>query len=608
MVAVWSCGGRLDSRLERADALVCADPEAALCVLDSIDELELNGDNLAWLGLLRAKAKDKNHVSVRRDPLLDFAVRYYSGRKDSFAVQSLYYQGLGMCHTSQFDSALLQLNQSYKLAGATGDIFYQAMSTRELANCYRCLLLHDKHLEYSQKSKELFLECNRESHAAWMDIDIIHALTYTGKLSEALNMCDSVDSMLFSISTPFRQRVIKERIQIYSLLKRHADIISHYDTLRADGYKMKSGDWCLVAESCLDEGRLNEANAARDSVVSLPLTEANRLYLELIDARISIGKKEYELAATQALKWGYDLLIDEEKSVPGSSVSFLADWLSTRVDAQEVDISSTRTYAVLIGVILVLSIAILCFIINILRRRHENSKNMVARQNIEILDLSSRLRQAGDDAHKLMECIDQHTEALSRMTEDRDILRSRLKDLESSNTTIQENLMDRIDNYIEVIESQNSEIARYQTFAESARSAIKEYNNELLSDVSEIVRLWQDYLFMPSKKMNADLLYKKTDKFIKSFRDKEQIGKLIKIMDYLNDGRMAGFMSRYGGIDPKIMNIIKLRYLNFPHFAIMIIEDYKSSQNYYSAKSRYKKQLIELYGEDMREFLKNISF
>lgn len=191
-VVVWSCVGRRDRRLDRADALACVNPGLALELLDSIDTSQLDKENLARFGLLRAKAADKSYRHIYNDSLISFSADYFTGRGDSLEIQALYYYGFGLSQQGNIDHALIALHEAYDKAVKTDNYFFAGMSARELANDYRVQLIRTRQLDFARKAKHYFTLAGANKHADWINLITLDGLIYSGFAEKADHMCDSL--------------------------------------------------------------------------------------------------------------------------------------------------------------------------------------------------------------------------------------------------------------------------------------------------------------------------------------------------------------------------------------------------------------------------------
>lgn len=158
-------------QLHTADSLMDLHPDSALAILSHITGDSLRGELRPWHALLLNKAMLKNHRADTTDTLINIAVAHYSGRGDSLDYQSVYYQGVIYNSMDRPDKSLVALHEAHEKATAAGNLFYQAMSARELASTYYDLDNVTKELEWAEKAKRLFIEAKKPVHTAWMDID-----------------------------------------------------------------------------------------------------------------------------------------------------------------------------------------------------------------------------------------------------------------------------------------------------------------------------------------------------------------------------------------------------------------------------------------------------
>ncbi|MDE6826629.1 MAG: hypothetical protein K2J18_07670, partial [Paramuribaculum sp.] len=295
-IAVWSCGGRRDTRLERVDALVCADPEAALSVLDSINPDALTDPDRAWFALLRAKAADKSYRYIENDYLIGFAADYFAGRGDSLEIQALYYRGYGLSRNNQLEEALVALIEAYEKAEDADEYFYAGMSAREMtAVCVRLMMTREQ-LKYARLAKHRFEMAGKPEHSMWMDETILSSLILNREYDEASQLVSDIEADTAINNPDFRLEIEADKALLAFDLAKFSEAKDILTALQRNGYPLTANDMYRIADAALRLGESDSAEYYFEEAADLSHAREDSLYRMVMGARIAAQKGEYHNA------------------------------------------------------------------------------------------------------------------------------------------------------------------------------------------------------------------------------------------------------------------------------------------------------------------------
>lgn len=249
----------LRQQLSLADSLMADRPDSALAILNRLPADSLRGELKPWYALLTTKARYKNHQDVLDDSLINIAVAHYSGRGDSLEYQSLYYQGVTLHTSEQYEKSLITLYEAYDKAAAASDQFFQAMSARELSGVYYDIDNVVKELEWIEKAKKLFIAAKKPVHATWVEVNIITALIYSGRCNEAMSLINKFSQDTIRFASPLREKLFFKKALAFYILRDYAGAVSVYDQMVSDSVELSVNDRLRYASSLMKVGDCNAA-------------------------------------------------------------------------------------------------------------------------------------------------------------------------------------------------------------------------------------------------------------------------------------------------------------------------------------------------------------
>lgn len=149
--------------LLRADSIMHARPDSALCLLNSItNPRKMRAADRALYSLLITQAEHKNWILHTNDSLIQVAVAYYKNGKDKEREAKAYYY-LGCVYEEVGD--IVDATEAYLKALSikpqkTGDAEMLSMIYESLAECYRSQGFYDKAMEMYRTSYKINIEKN----------------------------------------------------------------------------------------------------------------------------------------------------------------------------------------------------------------------------------------------------------------------------------------------------------------------------------------------------------------------------------------------------------------------------------------------------------------
>ena len=542
------CSCQDNAALDAADTLAMTDPGEAIAILDSISVRQLTDGQAARHALLTAKAKLKAHVVPAGDSAISRAAAYYKGRGDSLEVQSLYYLGAVRSATGLYDKALLSLHEAYDKAQQSDDIFYSAMSARELASIYRAMLIPAKELQWAQISKRYFETIGLRQHVAWTDLLIIEALILNGHYDEAISACMSVDSVEYVSNVSFRHAVLIDRAEISLLDGNPSNAIEIYETLSKDSlYAFTAHDWLNLSEAYLSTGNNRQSQAAMDSAYNKEMYPEDSLFADLCVARLNATKGEFQTAYSDAIRWGGKMMVDGNERIADPPILTLSDYLGLKADAESQKSEFYRQLVILLfilatNVILALVIAI-CYYRSFKKRKRLEIENRM----IQVTESQRNLYQLQTDLE------------LARRQHNNDNHAS-----ESATSDTEVSGLDNTRQNIEIV------LCNYTKM------------------IDELCDMWCSPSMLKNK---ADKITTYINRLLTELGNPQFFEKIIKVVD----GYRSGTMSRISELFPNLTQSDKILliyvYLGFNNATIALLMKKESMQSVYSAKFNLKKKL-----------------
>lgn len=311
-VSCISAPGEAQQQLAVADRLMSVQPDSSLSILNAVDTSALGESDMAHYALLLSKAKNKNNIFERDDSLISIAFAYYQHSGDTLEVQAQYYLGEMLGRLGRNDEAIYMLTEAYDKAVAIADLFYAGMCAREVSLVYKHISYTADELRWANMAKEMFEKAGRHEHAAWVDLQIIGALTYTGNHQQALELSESVDSVIFTKNRSFRHSCLFGKIDALFHLGRFDEVVSLYHALDSDGYKKDAHDYLKLADSHFRLGHDRDAIEQLQPVGDRLQCTADTLYYKKMRAMWLASDGDYRGAYASAMDLAAALMKDAD--------------------------------------------------------------------------------------------------------------------------------------------------------------------------------------------------------------------------------------------------------------------------------------------------------
>lgn len=375
--------GGVNRTFSRADSLMYSAPDSALALIKEIPTTGLSDADDARRRLLLVKASFKSHSTLPDDSVLLPSCRYYAGRSDSLAMQSLLYYGEVLCNKKDYEHALVPLHDAYRMAVDNGDDFYAAMSARSLSVIYGNIFTFSEALRWGTAAKDHFEKAGRRLHAEWMRDIIADACIWGRQYDKAFETLNSADSTLYLNSSAFRHLIMQTRVDLLTSTSDYKGALDQLMKLKADMGSLKSDQWSKVANLNYLLGDYRAASEAADSASLNMTTPRDTLFHHYNSALISAKAGRYEEAYAAAMKWGQGQSDMNESALTHPQTLFLNDYLMTHTREQEARAREARTLNMALCIVvamLVLIVVLVCIIFRTnLRNRREKEEQLILR-------------------------------------------------------------------------------------------------------------------------------------------------------------------------------------------------------------------------------------
>jgi hypothetical protein len=561
--SVTACSHRPDSNdrlLAAADSALSEHPDSTLSIIQSIDPRSLSRGQTALMALLTAKACDKASLPQPGDSLLSLAVNRFRWQGDSIEVQALYYRGLGQSQRGELIEALYSLHEAYDKAITTSNHFYAAMSAREICSVYTNTYTPTEQLKWSRLAKQHFTLANKPVHAAWMSIEIMHALVFTGHFDNAKEYWDSIDAQTYSSAPAFRHHMLIERIELANQLSDFDDMTFCYDSLKRDGYKLKAHDYCRLAQVSINKKNFDEAavmlglasDNARRPVDSMHIQKLLSILL------YNIGEFKKAAEASSNAYFGMAKTTDNILLNPANSVLLENLELKSEKYRAIVDKQKSRIHSLL---------AICCVIIVI--------------AGITVLYLRARIK-------------------IKRIEMDRNI--ARIKTLQQEIASKQTELAsgaiatEKIKNENNLLTTTNHE---HKKIIQTLSSEINEVLSMHLTMFDDICRA---YYGASGSKIGSKTAETALRTILKKLTDGKTAERIMNLIDIHDNSWMTRFRNAYPELKDKEYTLAAYIYLNLSTEAIATLIGKDNPNKVYIEKKRLREHIKEICGGKKDEF------
>lgn len=593
------CGGNPDveRRLDRADILINRAPDSALIVLDSLDADNLKGSQLARYGLLYTKAANKNHTPLADDSLIGMAVDYYADRGDSLEIQSLYYQAQIYSTLWKLDTALLCLNDVYDKSIDMGDSFYAAMSAREITAIYGRLLIPGQELKWSQAAKQLFIEAGKPVHAAWMDIFISNAFTYTGDYDSAERILNSVDSSQYDTNPSFRHKILLSKVELAAQRHQYGQIAALFDTLINDGYRMTAHNYCRLADTEMSIGNYDSIKRYIELIETLPLNREDTLYVNRVRAKYLASTGDYQAAYQAASDYAASLMRYDDDKLTNPQTILLTNTLRSKIAEEKIIAKKSREITMILIVLFIIVVALTIMVLLYLRARLVNKSLEADKAFHDALRLKNELEEMEKRLTDTQEqSVRQNTDLAIQLNN---------KSVEADRASKDALLLKR--------ELETMEMRMNHDRQKSAEKLVlqQEHNKALATDMGHLFSRHVDMLqnlavayYSRSNDGDKDTaFYRGVETTLKNLRSIEVFDELSAVIDIRFDGWMSKFKAAYPGLKEGQYILAMYIFIGLSSEAISVLTGKKTLMAVYMEKNKLKKRMLEINGGQPDSFM-----
>ncbi|MDE6264156.1 MAG: hypothetical protein K2M11_03330, partial [Paramuribaculum sp.] len=535
---------------------------------------------------------------VEDDSLISFAAEYYAGRGDSLEAQSLFYLGYYNAEKRISDNALVLFSQAYETALAAHDIFYAAMSAREMSIVYRRLYMVDEGLKWARIAKQLFAEAGKPVHAAWTEHQIADALIYKGMYSDAAQLLDSTSISYYAESASFRHHIISNRIELALQLDSYKDVLNLYDRLSEDNYAFTAHDRLNQAFSAVRDGLLDDADSYLAMASELSMSGADSLYEGMVQSELYAARNNFKDAYRVSKTFGDELMSSDARLLTHPPTQLLTDNYKLKADIHRLQAARNRDY--ITGLIIVcLLLGVLLYII------WKYYKERLVNKMLEVEQLVSSSQILKEDLTL------SHTN-YNELTEENSILKNsiagkenEIKHLITESRTLNDNLAESEKRYHEISEEnivlKNLISGKEAGFATELHAIFKNH----LALFNKMCEIWHQHnQTEDGGEINNTIRYNRLCKEIgtalKKISDIKIIDGLTAVIDKYDDNWATRFKNLYPELNEQEYRLAIYIHLGFRPSTIAMISNRGNVHAVYLAKSRLKKKLVDMHKYDDR--------
>ncbi|MBD5289305.1 MAG: hypothetical protein HDS26_01305 [Bacteroides sp.] len=492
------CGGGVDrARLERAETLMDERPDSSLQILDSIDASRLRGGDRALYALLLTQARDKNHLDLSNDSIINESVDYYGREGDLRRLgKSIYFRGRMYYQSHDYRSALLDFSRSKEIFETIGDPFFCGLSCRGIGDIYWDLNNSEDALVYTLKEYEYMKESGRRNYAEY-------ALS---SLGIAYHNCQRYDEARRIASQLQREAGENEEMLEFSHKiealclqseERYSEALVLWNTLMGSS-SAQTLDSLRRCQALLETGQLDEGERFFREI-----SDDGSLMRHYLNVMLAGKKGDVDEAFRQLARYNYeiqDYLNNTQQQKLGSTMGEEYE-LRSRLYRNEIKTGKLSRLLLLSVLLFFLVISIVVFII--LRKR---SQERVRQTLAKVMELTSEKEFIERDRDRIAESCDE-------LEKKRDELEKRHDELEENIRKSRKNL--------------HLSIARESTLRDNLTNVMNSRLG-LLKIMHSIMEGGEN-----TKSLEIRRLIRKVTPYIKQFEIKKE--ELIRLESYVDD-------------------------------------------------------------------------
>ena len=329
------------SILDAADALVMAQPEAALDTLSIIKDIEaksLNQADRAFYTLLKTEAEYKSYLPVAQDTAIMHAVRFYSSNgPDDLLARALMMQGAVYLERNELSRAMESYKAAEPLLESIGDFEQLGLLHVRIGELYQLSFIDNSStIEQYKKALDCFKKANARSRIGGTSLSLARLLlldstdvaeTYLREgLESATEVGDSMSILSGYELYSYFYKIKESYPQVISLTKH---LFSTFGEIPEN--PMETGLYTSIIKNCIQSyASMGQTDSARIFAIKLPLNDkydslffysaqrdiafAENDWKAAFDHQENVHRIEYEMLQT-----GYDAqLVEVEKKYENS--------------------------------------------------------------------------------------------------------------------------------------------------------------------------------------------------------------------------------------------------------------------------------------------------
>lgn len=393
-------------------------------------------------------------------------------------------------------------------------------------------------------------------------------------------------------------------------------VISIYETLSEDGYELKVPELCQLVESYLQLNDVNKALSVHAMIAPQLETKTDSLYYDLVTSKLLYACGDSHKAYQSALKWGNDIMKDGDTRLSHPENLMLTDYMSLKAESELAHRKYLSSILVLVVIIGVLAIGLLMLTSMVLRQRSIRRKAEVEAGHREISTLKADKARIEEISADMRSRLEEQNENIQQLIAELAGLQLSLDSSTEASTKEKQILLNQIDQNLISFQRQSSELKETRQTVDLLGESLTSMSAQYSSVMEQVVKTLFDFANRPKslKRKTAEDTEREFDRYrakiqevLSQLNDPEKIEQRVASFDKLNGGLMAKFIKDYPSISPRMLMLIKCRYLHLSHPLIMLILNYKDKQSYYRDRNRLKKDL-SLRSPDIEGRLSELHF
>lgn len=189
LLASVSCsGGGRNASLDSAERMMNQYPDSALIILRSLDAAELDTDaDRAKYSLLYSQALDKNHIDIKSDSLISYAVEYYDRvGDDANSAKAYYYLGCVYENADDFYAAARAYVEAKNYVHAVDDDYLRGLIYFRMGALYDWQCNIDEAIATYEQALDCFTRAGAERGMSWAYISLIRNYSTKNDLNNVI--------------------------------------------------------------------------------------------------------------------------------------------------------------------------------------------------------------------------------------------------------------------------------------------------------------------------------------------------------------------------------------------------------------------------------------